>query len=456
MSMLTWALEVEITHADRLVRIIGALGQGYDQFIRVQDNLMHKSKGISVLLFVHDNVLLHPNFPYECLKYISRVFYVPYACREPEWIFSHHAVQNLIRPEDNNKDEIIIKLICSPKELEPLLGEYLYDAARCARSSNTSLKYLDLHPTKHAHVMMVLYDAANAIFRWGVMDRDSVQRQLMTSEAIESELSCRRKLDFSKLTVEPVCRAYYKLDEILNLWLPKWNWTLPQGREGEQGILAMDIGASPGGWTQRLASHCSAVLSIDPGELRPEILRLDNVFHLQHLVQAEAVTSILQTVQTEATGNVEVIVGTGAAKTLCVNEKQKVRFIVCDVNCDARTTAGFLTKHVLPFIEGFGCCCCSRGDRKHFGSGNIISTSVILVVTLKLMKGPKKEHIVKARRDLVSMIDREFPTVACCNSSPCKWQWDWHNDCDSQLVHLCANSTNERTVVLRRRCYCCQ
>jgi hypothetical protein len=133
MAMLTWALEVEITHADRLVRIIGALGQGYDQFIRVQDNLMHKSKGISVLLFVHDNVLLHPNFPYECLKYISRVFYVPYACREPEWIFSHHAVQNLIRPEDNNKDEIIIKLICSPKELEPLLGECDDGSVRCCQ-----------------------------------------------------------------------------------------------------------------------------------------------------------------------------------------------------------------------------------------------------------------------------------------------------------------------------------
>ena len=29
---------------------------------------------------------------------------------------------------------------------------------------------------------------------------------------------------------------------------------------------AVDVGASPGGWTQCLAVHCAKVISIDPGK----------------------------------------------------------------------------------------------------------------------------------------------------------------------------------------------
>lgn len=30
------------------------------------------------------------------------------------------------------------------------------------------------------------------------------------------------------------------------------------------GLLAVDVGASPGGWTQYLSPHCRSVLAIDP------------------------------------------------------------------------------------------------------------------------------------------------------------------------------------------------
>ena len=111
----------------------------------------------------------------------------------------------------------------------------------------------------------------------------------------------------------PASRAYYKMSEIKEFYFPLWNWTWPgeqeveedgkkekemelfEGRErndtgihgreknveyskedksekGRRGksssrikCCAIDVGSSPGGWTQCLAAHCAYVLSVDPG-----------------------------------------------------------------------------------------------------------------------------------------------------------------------------------------------
>jgi 23S rRNA U2552 (ribose-2'-O)-methylase RlmE/FtsJ len=456
---LKWALEVEVTHINRLVDIIKLChrlsapvsGDGLDnadagssdETIYVQHNHQGLTSGVSSLIFLDQNIVTHPNFPFECLKYISRVFYLPFTCHQPEWLICHQSLRNLICTED-----VILKLSCSPKELEPLLGEGLYDnLIGCSRNTHK----FDLHPSKHTHMMMCLYDPVESVFRWGLMSRASVEENIMTTEQLTRVINEKRASAYSTLTVEPVCRAYFKLDEILAVWLPAWGWKMPSGRAGEEGIAAIDVGASPGGWTQRLASHCTAVLAVDPGLLRPEILSLRNVVYLQHLAQAEEVGNALKSIQHESVDRISSASGTVSVPgNVVAMANAKIRFVVCDINCDAKMTADCLVSSVLPYIEGYGCCCCGEKTKFRRQDHCEDDTSVVLVVTLKLFKNPKSSIICRAVRDVVQTIGCQFASLECENG--CKWVWDWATVSDCRVIHLCSNSANERTVVLRRRC----
>ena len=46
-------------------------------------------------------------------------------------------------------------------------------------------------------------------------------------------------------------------------------------------MLAIDIGASPGGWSHYLSGHVGYVLAIDPSELDDRILAIENIEHIQ-------------------------------------------------------------------------------------------------------------------------------------------------------------------------------
>lgn len=82
----------------------------------------------------------------------------------------------------------------------------------------------------------------------------------------------------------PVCRAYYKLEEAASY--------LPLTRGGES--LAIDVGASPGGWTSYLAlSGFAKVISVDPGLLEGTVLARPNVEHMR-LRFEEALPLLLQ------------------------------------------------------------------------------------------------------------------------------------------------------------------
>ena len=69
-----------------------------------------------------------------------------------------------------------------------------------------------------------------------------------------------------------LCRAMWKLDEAFR--------RVPQARPDKTAFVALDIGASPGGWTRLLASlpGCQKVLAVDPGALAPPIPH-----HVEHL-----------------------------------------------------------------------------------------------------------------------------------------------------------------------------
>lgn len=48
-----------------------------------------------------------------------------------------------------------------------------------------------------------------------------------------------------------------------------------------QGVHALDIGASPGGWTYYLAAACARVVAVDPGALADQVASAPNVHHVR-------------------------------------------------------------------------------------------------------------------------------------------------------------------------------
>lgn len=83
----------------------------------------------------------------------------------------------------------------------------------------------------------------------------------------------------SKLSV---CRAFYKLSEVLHED-PSIRTTLSAATE--TGVC-IDIGASPGGWTDLLSRH-ARVIAIDPGEISAEIVSRANVTHLRMMLDSD-------------------------------------------------------------------------------------------------------------------------------------------------------------------------
>eukprot|EP00957_Ditylum_brightwellii_P169706 12916732-Ditylum_brightwellii.AAC.1 len=98
-----------------------------------------------------------------------------------------------------------------------------------------------------------------------------------------------------------ICRAQSKLQEAY----ARYNYALP---DATNGLIAVDCGAAPGGWTQFLAMtvQCKRIYSIDPGELDPIIFNTHHgdervVQHLQIKVE-DAMSEILQ-LEKECGGN---------------------------------------------------------------------------------------------------------------------------------------------------------
>jgi 23S rRNA U2552 (ribose-2'-O)-methylase RlmE/FtsJ len=80
-----------------------------------------------------------------------------------------------------------------------------------------------------------------------------------------------------------VCRAFYKLSEVFHEE-PSFRSALT---DAVRGSACIDIGASPGGWTDLLSRH-ARVVAVDPGDLEAEIACRPSVVHLRRLVGSDA------------------------------------------------------------------------------------------------------------------------------------------------------------------------
>lgn len=132
------------------------------------------------------------------------------------------------------------------------------------------------------------------------------------------------------------CRARFKLVEALTL--PEVvaglaSKTSPGGFDGScvdsnSCVVAVDLGAAPGGWTEVMASSpvISRVFAVDPGQLDSSIEQMEKVEHLC-MKGEQAVTALLARASARPVG-----------------------LVVCDVNFDPRNTA-HLVASTAPLLE---------------------------------------------------------------------------------------------------------
>ena len=123
---------------------------------------------------------------------------------------------------------------------------------------------LSLSPTNFTHVLSFVQ----------LSDDGACLMGLSCATSFFGHLNDRRT---TATTNDAISRAYYKLQETFE----RYDYTKPLLRSLRDKI-AMDCGASPGGWTRFLMENgCRQVYSIDPSEMSPSVLAMEGVVYLK-------------------------------------------------------------------------------------------------------------------------------------------------------------------------------
>ena len=427
-----WCLEIEWTHIDRLTLLLSHMSpckrllrscerKEVGQLLMTPFNVLSGNNSENMEGYNGSNSSLRNK---DICKYITRMFYIPHSCYHIEWILTHPDFTSLLRnPHDphNESNTVRVKISAVPKELEESLLHALFEEKEynaSEKETRRKLAYDQCHPSQYTHVLCCVYSFHESIFRWGIVTRDFYISQFMSTEGLASLLQQQQNSALlsnglpSSLTSSseeedsslsnarsPASRAYFKLKEMIDFYLPLWKWDTCS-RKG----VGIDVGASPGGWSQVLSSHCSQVLAIDPGALAIDIEKTySNVRHIPFVAQSEEVKRIL----------LEEI------------QSSSVSFIVCDMNMDCRECAEILLDHILPHIPSF-------------------DEFAVLVIILKLVKNPKESYVQRAADKLQQLL-------LCSSSSSALSKSSRIDITDFHLVHLSANSRSERTLACRVR-----
>jgi 23S rRNA U2552 (ribose-2'-O)-methylase RlmE/FtsJ len=347
-----------------------------------------KSTGCGIILS-NISLVLNNILPIECFKYITRSFHIPYCCRDLNWIKYHPFIKELLA----NNSSIIFKIQTYPKILSNNILQILNEIT----INKNKFKF---HSTEYSHIFQLVYSPKEALYRFGVSNVDQCNRNLLTTESLSSSVNILH----ASRGLPPVCRAYYKMQEISDFYWNSYNWLNSDDfLNNNNNIIkccpftAVDVGASPGGWTQFLiSSHfCNKVIAVDAGEIHPSILSIPGVDHIPTLIQ------------------------TSDARNALMNVQSSLRLLVCDINVDPYETSKILTNYVIPYLVKFNC-----NDNNDKVNGSFI------VMTLKLFKNPKQHSIEQA----AAFATQNLSNGGCF---------------DFRIVHLTANSSNERTLLCR-------
>ncbi|MFB6088241.1 MAG: FtsJ-like methyltransferase family protein [Candidatus Aenigmatarchaeota archaeon] len=162
-------------------------------------------------------------------RYINRVYYFDSETEK---------YNDLINLEGLTHGDMVLRVQAWPSELEERLLEDMDSI-------------YNLNPKTFDHFLSVV--EIQDKFLYGLYNKDLFYRK-------------------PKKSNEPINRSYYKLKEAVNRFNIdlKSDWTV------------LDIGASPGGWTEYLSDKVGKVVSVDPGKMKIEG---DNIIHIPEMVE---------------------------------------------------------------------------------------------------------------------------------------------------------------------------
>lgn len=248
----------------------------------------------------------------------------------------------------------------------------------------------------------------------------------------------------------PVSRAYYKLaqvfedDALLEMIRSLHHQQQQDSNDGtkeekcmditskQKSILShgtgLDVGASPGGWTQILHNtlHLSNIVAIDPGILAQRVYKLPNVTHLRYLISSDE-----------------------SIKALADHAPYSI--IVCDASI---SNGDELLRMIVETLEKVKSLLLKnrKSDEKDDGGDSnntqLFALPLCLVITLKLPYKTSQSidrNIDKARRYIPGYLEQIASLGKATNSG--------NDDDDSSLkvlykiCHLFANSISERTLI---------
>jgi len=248
-------------------------------------------------------------------------------------------------------------------------------------SSTLSARGVSSSPTQFCTLLVAVSLECDKI-GWGIFTidqyRDTIARPGDGDPLPEFELNFNR----AELKMAEACQLLTPAEE---------NFLFPKSRAE---LLAVDVGAAPGGWTGYLASltKCpTSVVAIDPAQLEKGVAERQNIIHLKHKAQ-DVAGGMLTQAATSLTGQ---------------DWREKYRLLVCDSNTDVRDT---LKELVLPLA----------GDLLPGG---------LLILTLKLKRRTGVEGVqrkVESARQLLEEAGFSATSI--------------------RTVWLFGNSKNERTM----------
>ncbi|KAM3568895.1 hypothetical protein VYU27_008991 [Nannochloropsis oceanica] len=346
-------------------------------------------------------------------RHISRVFYVPNACGDIGWLaFSpelrealkkaktSHLSASSASSSPSSSPSFCLKISAFPKTMELQIGEVFLTASA---SSGCRLEEGDLSPSasQATHILHVVHSPDwSPLFYFGLT-------QSHPSAISSSSLPPSRPPSFPSFapptfdklhssSLPPVSRAYYKMKEVWEEYLDE------EGREGVRWKAerkGLDVGASPGGWTQYLSDKLFRVIAVDGAFLHPSLPpALPNVRHVMHRVQAEEAREVLK-------------------------EEGPFHLVCVDVNLFPQVAADLVLQHVFPFMAHHS----------------------LLILTLKFPRIPTGPRLHKSLRDL-ERIWAEDPHIYC-RASKEEGKEGGKERVMMRLLWLHANSPKERTVI---------
>jgi hypothetical protein len=157
-----------------------------------------------------------------------RVYQLNWSCSDPQWIFHSQAFRDAA-----SNGSFSVRIVAFPRQLQTKMADLLVAHGIAAS------------PTNFTHELFVTAQpSVSSLFFFGLAPRR--QAAIVHTRSVLGPTT----------RAEAPCRAFFKLQESLLHYV-----NLAHGQH------VLDVGASPGGWTDCLLRHGARVVAVDPGEL---------------------------------------------------------------------------------------------------------------------------------------------------------------------------------------------